>query len=353
MQPGEAAAALPPPASLWPRVRGRAFINPFFDYLIIGGGLSLMVTALLWTRARGDLIVAPGTMAYLLLLATSAHFAASTVRLYSKPGAAKSLPVLSRWLPWGALAVLTLFVFMGGKAGKLLETVYLTWSPYHYSAQAYGLSVVYAYRSGCRLEAQDKRWLWWVAMLPFFVMAVHMVETRLPELLSLAPDTFVAFTSPVQSVIRAFGWVAPAVLYVHVWRSKSGPLPFIALLTLVSNAVWFFVLDPMDAFLWATIFHGLQYMAIVMIFDVREQVARPGNSRGAFFHAAWFYGASLVLGYVLFVVLPNVYRLAGFDYYDARLVSVAVINIHHFIVDAYIWRLSGKVSNREIVGGVA
>jgi hypothetical protein len=335
MQPGPAAASLPAPASLWPRVRGRAFINPFFDYLIIGGGLSLAVTALLWTRARGDLIVAPGTMAYLLLLATSAHFAASTVRLYSKPGAAKSLPVLSKWLPWAALAVLTLFVFMGGKAGKVIETVYLTWSPYHYSAQAYGLSVVYAYRSGCRLEAQDKRWLWWVAMLPFFVMAVHMVETRLPELLGLAPDAFVAFTSPVQSVIRAFGWIAPAVLYVHVWRSKSGPMPFIALLTLVSNAVWFFVLE------------------IVMIFDVREHVARPGNSRGAAFHAAWFYGASLVLGYVLFVVLPNVYRLAGFDYYDARLVSVAVINIHHFIVDAYIWRLSGKVSNREIVGGVA
>jgi hypothetical protein len=341
------------PLPVWGRVRGRAFVNPLFDYLIIGGGLSLLVTAMLWTRAKGDLIVSPGTMAYLLLLATSAHFAASTVRLYSKPGAAKALPVLSKWLPWLALGVLTLFVFLGGKAGKLLETVYLTWSPYHYSAQAYGLAVVYSYRSGCRLEAQDKKWLWWVAMLPFFVMLAHNLETRVPELLSLQPDTFTAFTGPVKTIIRVFGWVAPAVLYLRVWRSKSGPMPFIALLTLFSNAVWFFVLDPMDAFLWATIFHGLQYMAIVMIFDVREQVARPGNSRGAMFHAAWFYGASLALGYVLFILLPYGYKVAGFDYYDARLVSVAVINIHHFIVDAYIWRLSGRVSNQAIVGGVA
>ena len=343
------AAAVP----LWGRVRGRAFVNAPLEYLLIGGVLSLVVTALLATRARGDLIVAPGTMAYVLLITTSAHFAASTVRLYSKPGAAAAMPVLSKWLPWFALGVLTLFVVLGGKAGKLIETVYLTWSPYHYSAQAYGLSVVYSYRSGCRLEAQDKKWLWWVAMLPFFVMAAHNVETRLPEILSLAPDSFVPFTRPVKTLLRAVGWVAPAVLYWRVWRSKSGPMPFIALLTLVSNAVWFFVLDPMDAFLWATVFHGLQYMAIVMIFDVREQVARPDNSHGAFFHAAWFYGASLALGYVLFIVLPYAYKVAGFDYYDARLVSVAVINIHHFIVDAYIWRLSGKVSNREIVGGVA
>jgi hypothetical protein len=31
----------------------------------------------------------------------------------------------------------------------------------------------------------------------------------------------------------------------------------------------------------------------------------------------------------------------------------AIINIHHFIVDAYIWRLGRGDSNRTIVGGVA
>jgi hypothetical protein len=43
----------------------------------------------------------------------------------------------------------------------------------------------------------------------------------------------------------------------------------------------------------------------------------------------------------------------GFDYYDSRLVSVAIINIHHFIVDAYIWKLGRTDSNRQVVEAVA
>jgi hypothetical protein len=131
-------------------------------------------------------------------------------------------------------------------------------------------------------------------------------------------------------------------------------MPLISLMTLVSNAVWFFVLDPIDAFLWATIFHGLQYMAIVLIFDAKDQAARPGGAtRAPWFNALWFYGASLLLGYALFVLMPLAGKWAGFQYYDARLVVVALVNIHHFIVDAYIWRLGRGDSNRAIVGGVA
>jgi hypothetical protein len=60
-----------------------------------------------------------------------------------------------------------------------------------------------------------------------------------------------------------------------------------------------------------------------------------------------------VLGYALFVLMPLAGRWAGFVYYDARLAVVALVNIHHFVVDAYIWRLGRGDSNRVIVGGVA
>jgi hypothetical protein len=54
-----------------------------------------------------------------------------------------------------------------GVLGRNLHSFYLTWSPYHHAAQAYGLAVVYAYRSGCLLGARDKKLLGWVSMLPF------------------------------------------------------------------------------------------------------------------------------------------------------------------------------------------
>lgn len=338
--------------SIRERLLGRTFVHPLFDYAIIGGGLSLLVTAFLVAAPQGDLLVSPAAMSYLLLFCTSAHFAASTVRLYTKPGAAAGMPFLSRWVPWIALAFLAGILFLGGTAGRLVDTLYLAWSPYHYSAQAYGLAVVYSYRSGCRLGATDKKWLYYVAMVPFLFMLLHLAQTRLPDFTGLEAASIAALTVPAKSALRVVGWIAPAALYAFVWRRTSGPMPLIALMTLVANAVWFFVLDPINAFLWATIFHGLQYMAIVLIFDARDQAGRAGNARGPLFHAAWFYGASLILGYVLFVMMPLAGKWAGFEYYDARLAVVALVNIHHFVVDAYIWRLGRGDSNRAIVGGV-
>jgi len=339
--------------SIGARLLGRPFIHPVFDYAVIGGGISLLVTAFLVAAPKGDLLVSSATMSYLLLFCTSAHFAASTVRLYTKPGASAGLPILSKWVPWIAFGLLAGILFLGGSAGRLVDSLYLAWSPYHYAAQAYGLAVVYSYRSGCRLGTTDKKALYWIAMIPFFFMLLHLAQTRLPEFTGLEASSIAAITVPAASALRLAGWIAPAALYAFVWRRASGPMPLIALMTLVSNSVWFFVLDPIDAFLWATIFHGLQYMAIVMIFDAKDQAARSGNARGPLFHAAWFYLASLVLGYALFVILPLLGKWAGFQYYDARLAVVALVNIHHFVVDAYIWRLGRGDSNRTIVGGVA
>jgi hypothetical protein len=337
-----------PAGTTWRSLRGRTFLHPFLDYTLIGGGLSLLLTLVIVSRGAPDLL-APATMAYVILVSNSAHFAASTVRLYTKPGAVGQRPFLSHGVPWIAFGVMTGAILLGGRTTRLLETVYLTWSPYHYAAQAYGLAVVYSFRSGCRLRPSDKRLLWWAAMPPFFYMTAQFLENRIPDLLGLSGAALVPVIDPLRIILRAAGCLAPLVLYARVWRSPSGPMPLISLMTLVSNAVWFFVLDPLNAFLWATVFHGIQYLAIVMIFDVRDQTARAGNARGPLFHSLWFYGASLLLGYGLFVLLPNAYRLAGLEYADARLVSISIVNIHHFIVDAYIWRLGSGDSNRRIV----
>jgi hypothetical protein len=74
-----------------------------------------------------------------------------------------------------------------------------------------------------------------------------------------------------------------------------------------------------------------------MIVHVKERT-RAGNVP-AWRPAAGFYVACLVLAYVLFHLWPKAYVLAGFSYAQSYLLIVSVINVHHFIVDAYIWRL--------------
>ena len=41
--------------------------------------------------------------------------------------------------------------------------------------------------------------------------------------------------------------------------------------------------------------------------------------------------------------------LAGFGPAESVLLVVAVINIHHFIVDAYIWKLTPGGTNRRVL----
>jgi hypothetical protein len=337
--------------SLSTTLMGRSFVHPLFDYLLIGGGLSLAVTAIVVMNPMGRKLLTVDQMWYVVMLSNSAHFAASTVRLYTKPGAVKSLPFLSKAVPAITIVLMSLCVVYVGRVGSLLDTLYLTWSPYHYSAQAYGLAVMYCQRSGCLLSASDKKLLRRVSMLPFLYMATQLFDRLLPvsfrEILPALPGLLAV----LKSGLAVLGVVTPPLLFIKVWRARSGPMPLISLLTLVSNAIWFFVLDPMQAFVWATVFHGVQYLAIVLIFDVKDRTAAPGGTRGGSLHGLGFYGMSLGLGYALFILLPKAYVAMGFDYFDCTLVSIAVINIHHFAVDAYIWRLGKGDTNRKVVEG--
>ena len=137
-----------------------------------------------------------------------------------------------------------------------------------------------------------------------------------------------------------------------VSRGKAQPLPLISLLLVVSNGVWFFLLEPMSAFIWATVFHSIQYLAIILIFHIKEQTAVPGNTRSALFHGVHFYGMTLLLAYALFQCLPMAYIWAGFGAAESWLLVFAAINVHHFIVDGFIWRFAKKDrggQNRRIV----
>ena len=75
---------------------------------------------------------------------------------------------------------------------------------------------------------------------------------------------------------------------------------------------------------------------------------RPGPP-GRRYPALRFDGLSLLLGFALFQILPQGYVLAGFGMVESVLLVVAAINIHHFVVDAFIWRLRPGTDNRRIV----
>jgi hypothetical protein len=343
------AAPAPSPGSA---LAGRSFVNLPFDYLIIGGLLSLLLVPVITFNPGATRRISAEYLPALLLLTSAAHFAASTVRLYTKPGARDELRFLTMVFPLVAIGVLLLALLQPERIGSQLQALYLTWSPFHYSAQAYGLAVMYCYRSGCRLGEREKTALWWIAMLPFARAFLGGLNSGLGWFVSresiMSLPVVPGALEMVTRGLAVLTFVLPIAFIARRFVRKEAPVPLMVLSLLTANGIWWIALDYVDAFVWATIFHGLQYLAIAAIFHVRDRCTDPANRRSPLFHTAWFYGVSLTLGYALFYCWPYAFVVMGFGMAESMLLVIAVINVHHFVVDRYIWRLGRDRNYRHV-----
>jgi hypothetical protein len=324
---------------------GKMFVNPAFDYLLIGGLLSWVAGGIIY---GGGFRYTEGDLFWVLLVSNWAHFAASTVRLYTKPDAVTTWPFLTLALPVVTIVVVSAVVAIGEPVGRYLFALYLLWSPFHYSAQAYGLGVMYAYRSGSALEPADRRLIRWTCLLPFFWT---LLQPQGGLGLVLPAGFFAGFPLrvPLSQTLTVLSLAVPIAAFVWLKHRRGIVLPAISLAVIFSNAIWWTAFNWFDAFIWATVFHGIQYLAIVLIFHIRDQERIATNAHGWLYHTALFYGTCLVLGFVLFQKWPQVYWLAGYDIGRAALLVIAVINIHHFVVDAYIWKLRRDPNYKTVV----
>lgn len=350
------AAAVALPSSPQRRIAfdlGRPFVHPMFDLLVIGGGLSLLFVVAL--KLAAPLALPAGALWTIILFVNSAHFAASTVRLYTKENSFRDLPFVTMGLPLVALLALGAALVFPAALGRHVMALYFTWSPYHYAAQAYGLAVMYAYRSGSALSVNDKRLLRAACLLPFayaFVAARGAgIEWLVPSS-ALPVEGWTRARNLALDVLGVLTFAAPVIFFARSLFTAKSRLPLISLMAMIANGVWWVTLTYWDAFIWATIFHGLQYLAIALVFHVKDRQRQEATPRPWWHHAAGFYAACLGLGYLLFQVWPHAGPLVGFAYAQTMLLVVAVINIHHFIVDAFIWRLR-KDPNYKVVASAA
>lgn len=345
---------------------GRTFVHPVFDLFVIGGLLTLPI-ALFATLAAGSTAAFIGLASpVIFLLCNQAHFAASTVRLYTKPHSFEELPFLTMGFPLVTFAVVAGFVALAGQIGHHFQALYLTWSPYHYAAQTFGLATMYSYRSGCHLDRRE----WWVlravCLLPFLQSLLagaplgHGLGWLVPYGTLAATETRFHI---MQSTLTSLNWMsfgAPLALFAWIaYRSRASTfgthggerpgLPLLAVVLMLSNATWWVLLSYWDAVVWGAILHGLQYLGIMAIFHSEDQVRRPGNRHGRGYHVLVLLVACAALGYGLFQCWPRAYMLAGYGKVESMFMVIAAINVHHFIVDAYIWRIRKDPNYRTVV----
>jgi hypothetical protein len=277
-------------------------------------------------------------------LFNGAHFAASTVRLYTKPGARRDFPFLSYGFPLLCLGAVWAGLYWP-TLGTHLSHLYFTWSPYHYAAQTYGLAVMYAMRSGARLDQRDKTQIWWVCLLPFLYALITSKEGGLAwfvsrETLASIPALWMLYRSALAAVTIGV-FLLPLSLFWQLHRMRGRNVPLITLVLQVTNGVWWLGTDYLNGWWWTAMFHSIQYLIIAVVRHIHEQTTRAdgkASRQGAFALGATFYGVSFVLGVFLFFVVPLAYVPLGFDATKSFTMMMIIINLHHFIVDGFVWR---------------
>ena len=221
-------------------------------------------------------------------------------------------PIHSMVYPLAFLLVVGAGIAWDEVLGRNLFYLYLTWSPYHYAAQSYGLlprctAIARAANSMRRIRGCSGSSRWSRSLMP-------SCTRRLRALMWFVPEGWFAQHGNVggRCATCLNSSSVPSRLCRHPSRSSSrrvrggrAGLPGISYLILLSNGVWWVAFQYTQAFGWATVAHSVQYLAIVLIFHVRETRGR---------HRATcpcrrprrrliFYAKCLALGYVLFHVL--------------------------------------------------
>lgn len=328
--------------------------------LLLGCGLwyvllfGVLVFAGPTIRERQAAYLAP----LLIMLIATPHYGATLVRVYEQRAERRAYAFFTVWT---TLALLVVFVAAVQQAaiGTLLFTVYLTWSPWHYTGQNYGIAVMFLGRRDMTPSRTTKRWLYAAFILSyvltFLVMhrsdgtnralsegGVHLARLGIPD----------AIASPLVPVVAAAYAVALVVAATRLLRRGTPrdllPVALIAL----SQALWFTLPDlarSFDAaggveaidfdyranyFNWIVVAHAAQYLWVTSYY------ARAGSDWHG--HTRYF-SKTLLAGNLAWLLPALVFApqiLGGrASELDVALVVAALVNVHHFILDGAIWKL--------------
>jgi tetratricopeptide (TPR) repeat protein len=227
-------------------------------------------------------------------------------------------------------------------------TLYICWSPWHYSGQNYGLLMMFARRSGAEITAMERRWLR-AAFIASYLMLLASFETggsNDPLILSLglpAKFTF-AVRLALGAAFAVFTWLGFQRM-VH----KHGIREMIAPITLAITQFLWFVLPTLLELHSAyqipqtryssgilAVLHSTQYIWITSYYQRREARA-SGRSN---WRMPIYFLTLLAGGIALFIPGPwLVSYIFHFDFTTSFLIFMAVVNIHHFILDGRLWKL--------------
>jgi len=301
----------------------------------------------------------------LVLLVSLPHYGATLLRVYERAEDRRQHRIVALWATVAIVAA-TLVSLRAPALGCAMVTLFVTWSPWHYAGQNFGIAMMFLGRRGVAVPQPARRALRASFFLSFVLVAllVHQEGGRGDNMvLQVGEPTirFVPLGLPLD-VVRplfagvfvlyaiALGVAAFLLLRRHSLRALGPAAALVA-----SQALWFSVpalvgglgvragLEPFDwqlrtyYFMWIALAHAAQYLWITSYF-ARSQSGFAGIPSYLVKAAAAGTAVFLLPGALL---APG--ALGAIAYDDGLLLLVtAAGNLHHFVLDGAVWKLRSR-----------
>lgn len=238
-------------------------------------------------------------------------------------------------------------------------TIYLTWSPWHYSGQNYGLFMMFARRAGADPDKGTRRALYGAFVVSYLILFLgfHTGFSNDPLFLSLGIP---AAVSRWEQAVLAVAFVALSAYGLSRLAGQTGWRKLTPSLTLFSSQFLWFLLPSTISLIkgldipqsrYSTgvlaVMHSAQYLWITSYYAHREATDERSSAPGRSWRPLAYFGVLIVGGIALFVPGPWLASHAfHHDFTASFLIFTALVNIHHFILDGAIWKLrDGKIAS--------
>lgn len=360
-------AALPVPA------QRRWLFGPAVDLLLgCGLGYALLFTVQVLAGATLRAWLPFALLPLLTLTVSGPHYGATLLRVYQRREDRRKYVVFSVYVTL-LLGVLFLVGLRSALLGSLILTLYLTWSPWHYTGQNYGIAVMFLGRRGIPITRTIKRLVYasFVAsyVLLFFSFhgtspvgdyapatydgsIYHFVRLGVPAAVSIV-------VLPLAALVHLASLVTAGVLLLR--RAPLRDLvPTFLLIGL--QGLWFTApviarllgalqgVEPLSleyasySFMWIAVGHAVQYLWITSFFARQSGLSR---AHAGFLVRALLVGSAVwVVPVVLFA--PEVLGRLPSDM-GLGVMTASIVNLHHFVLDGAIWKLRDSRIARVLI----
>jgi cytochrome c-type biogenesis protein CcmH/NrfG len=350
----------------------RWLFGPTIDLLFGCGGLYFLAFLLIAAVGPSSTQLLPeGLIPLALVFAAVPHYGATLLRVYERSADRRKYALFA---VWASLLVWAVFVWgvYDLLVGSLFLTLYLSWSPWHYSGQNYGIGLMLLGRGGIKIPIQAKRLLY-ASFFTSFLLVLFSTHAAVP-IASYSPTPVTPSESAYQYMplgipVAVLGplLLATAAIYLgisvaalvmirRVANSWADLTPLLGVMLL--QGLWFSIpvlarasagfesIFPLAStsvsymLLWYAFGHSLQYLWVTTYYATQT----GGATRPPTYWLKAYLAGGALFAIPTFLFSP---RLLGDHSFESGLgmLIASAVNLHHFVLDGAIWKLrDGRIA---------